>query len=148
MNTRIAPFDNLKARQAVNYAIDRKALVPALIAATNVYRGLALPRGVPDAWLSAATLGGSTGVLLALVPLADPHALAAPSASGLTWLGAQTAALVAGYLCYFGLQRRAELAPGGHGLEHGQILGLRLARTQAAPRLLGIDIVGGRVGDG
>ena len=27
MNTRIAPFDNLKARQAVNYAIDRKALV-------------------------------------------------------------------------------------------------------------------------
>ncbi len=83
-------------------------LVPALIAATNVYRGLAMPRGVPDAWLSAATLGGSTGVLLALVPLADPHALAAPSASGLTWLGAQTAALVAGYLCYFGLQRRAE----------------------------------------
>ena len=27
MNTRIAPFDNLKARQAVNYAIDREALV-------------------------------------------------------------------------------------------------------------------------
>ena len=27
MNTRIAPFDNLKARQAVNSAIDRKALV-------------------------------------------------------------------------------------------------------------------------
>lgn len=27
MNTQIAPFDNLKARQAVNYAIDRKALV-------------------------------------------------------------------------------------------------------------------------
>ena len=27
MNTRLAPFDNLKARQAVNYAIDRKALV-------------------------------------------------------------------------------------------------------------------------
>jgi peptide/nickel transport system substrate-binding protein len=27
MNTRIAPFDNIKARQAVNYAIDRKALV-------------------------------------------------------------------------------------------------------------------------
>jgi peptide/nickel transport system substrate-binding protein len=27
MNTRLAPFDNLKARQAVNFAIDRKALV-------------------------------------------------------------------------------------------------------------------------
>ena len=27
MNTRLAPFDNVKARQAVNYAIDRKALV-------------------------------------------------------------------------------------------------------------------------
>ena len=27
MNTRLAPFDNIKARQAVNFAIDRKALV-------------------------------------------------------------------------------------------------------------------------
>ena len=27
MNTRLAPFDNVKARQAVNYAIDRKQLV-------------------------------------------------------------------------------------------------------------------------
>ena len=27
MNTRLAPFDNVKARQAVTYAIDRKALV-------------------------------------------------------------------------------------------------------------------------
>ena len=27
MNTRLAPFDNIKVRQAVNYAIDRKALV-------------------------------------------------------------------------------------------------------------------------
>ena len=27
MNTRIAPFDNIKARQAVNFAIDRKAMV-------------------------------------------------------------------------------------------------------------------------
>jgi peptide/nickel transport system substrate-binding protein len=36
MNTRVAPFDKLKVRQAVNYAIDRKALVA-------VYGGLAKP---------------------------------------------------------------------------------------------------------
>jgi peptide/nickel transport system substrate-binding protein len=36
MNTRVAPFDNLKVRQAVNYAIDRKAMV-------RVQGGLASP---------------------------------------------------------------------------------------------------------
>ena len=36
MNTRVAPFNNLKVRQAVNYAIDRQALV-------RVYGGLATP---------------------------------------------------------------------------------------------------------
>ena len=36
MNTRVAPFDNLKVRQAVNYAINREALV-------RVYGGLATP---------------------------------------------------------------------------------------------------------
>ena len=36
MNTRVAPFDKLKVRQAVNYAIDRKALVA-------IYGGLAKP---------------------------------------------------------------------------------------------------------
>ena len=36
MNTRVAPFDKLKVRQAVNYAIDRKALVA-------IYGGLARP---------------------------------------------------------------------------------------------------------
>jgi peptide/nickel transport system substrate-binding protein len=35
MNTRLAPFDNVKARQAVNFAIDRKALV-------NLFGGPAL----------------------------------------------------------------------------------------------------------
>jgi peptide/nickel transport system substrate-binding protein len=34
MNTRVAPFDNLKVRQAVNYAINREALV-------RIYGGLA-----------------------------------------------------------------------------------------------------------
>ena len=36
MNTRVAPFDKLKVRQAVNYAIDRNALVA-------IYGGLASP---------------------------------------------------------------------------------------------------------
>jgi peptide/nickel transport system substrate-binding protein len=36
MNTRIAPFDSLKVRQAVNYAIDREKLV-------RIYDGLAAP---------------------------------------------------------------------------------------------------------
>jgi len=36
MNNRVAPFDNLKVRQAVNYAIDRDALV-------KIYGGLAQP---------------------------------------------------------------------------------------------------------
>jgi len=36
MNTRVAPFNNLKVRQAVNYAINREALV-------RIYGGLATP---------------------------------------------------------------------------------------------------------
>jgi peptide/nickel transport system substrate-binding protein len=36
MNTRVAPFNNLKVRQAVNYAVDRQALV-------RIYGGLATP---------------------------------------------------------------------------------------------------------
>ena len=36
MNNRVAPFDNLKVRQAVNYAINREALV-------RIYGGLAQP---------------------------------------------------------------------------------------------------------
>jgi peptide/nickel transport system substrate-binding protein len=36
MNNRVAPFDNLKVRQAVNYAINREALV-------RIYGGLATP---------------------------------------------------------------------------------------------------------
>jgi peptide/nickel transport system substrate-binding protein len=36
MNTRVAPFDNLKVRQAVNYAINREALI-------RIYGGLGQP---------------------------------------------------------------------------------------------------------
>ena len=49
MNTRLAPFDNVKARQAVNFAIDRKALVnlfggPVLAAAGLPGPAARLPR--------------------------------------------------------------------------------------------------------
>lgn len=83
-------------------------LVPTLIAGTNVYRGLHMPRGVPDAWLSASTLAGSTALLALLAPLTHDGAGLLPGVDGACWLGVQTVALVAGYLCYFALQRRAE----------------------------------------
>ena len=49
MNTRLAPFDNVKARQAVNFAIDRNALVnlfggPVLAAARLPGPAARLPR--------------------------------------------------------------------------------------------------------
>ena len=49
MNTRIAPFDNVKARQAVNFAIDRKQLVnlfggPVLASAGLPGSAAGLPR--------------------------------------------------------------------------------------------------------
>ena len=45
MNNRVAPFDNLKVRQAVNYAINREALV-------RIYGGL----GTADGERAAADL--------------------------------------------------------------------------------------------
>lgn len=83
-------------------------LVPALIAATNVYRSLHMPRQAPDAWLSGATLLGSALCLGLIAPLTAPVAAAWPVLAGVCWLMIQTLALVAGYLCYFALQRRAE----------------------------------------
>lgn len=83
-------------------------LVPTLIAATNVYRGLHMPRGVPDAWLSSATLLGSAALLVLLTPLASSGVALHTGVEGLCWLILQTLVLVAGYLCYFALQRRAE----------------------------------------
>jgi drug/metabolite transporter (DMT)-like permease len=83
-------------------------LVPASIAATNVYRGLHMPRDLPDAWLSAATLVGSTALLAALAPMVQDGPVLLTGTHGTVWLMLQTASLVAGYLCYFALQRRAE----------------------------------------
>lgn len=83
-------------------------LVPTSIAATNVYRGLHMPRDLPDAWLSAATLVGSAALLAALAPMIQDGSVFMTGTDGAVWLILQSAALVAGYLCYFALQRRAE----------------------------------------
>lgn len=83
-------------------------LVPTLIAGTNVYRGLHMPREAPDEWLSAATLVGSALVLLLLWPVVQVDSLGLPGLQGVCWMLMQAFALVAGYLCYFALQRRAE----------------------------------------
>lgn len=83
-------------------------LVPTLIAGTNVYRGLHMPRDQPDEWLSAATLLGSSLVLAISWPVARSGAVDLPGLHGVCWMLMQAFALVAGYLCYFALQRRAE----------------------------------------
>lgn len=83
-------------------------LVPTLIAGTNVYRGLHMPRERADEWLSASTLLGSACVLLALWPLTQDGSIGIGGLRGVGWLLMQVFALVAGYLCYFALQRRAE----------------------------------------
>lgn len=83
-------------------------LVPTSIAATNVYRGLHMPRDLPDAWLSAATLVGSALLLAALAPMVQEGTVRLADRDGAVWLLLQTFALVTGYLCYFALQRRAE----------------------------------------
>lgn len=81
--------------------------VPALIGAANVYRSLHMPPGVAGVWLAAATLLGSSVVLLlagcVLPGLAIPER---PEALG--WLGLQAVLLMLGYQLYFALQRRAE----------------------------------------
>lgn len=81
--------------------------VPALIGAANVYRARHWPPGVPAQWLGALTLLASA-LLLGLLALASGAAPwpAAPAAQA--WLAVQALALVAGYLLYFRLQRRAE----------------------------------------
>jgi drug/metabolite transporter (DMT)-like permease len=82
-------------------------LIPALIAATNVYRSLHLPAGVTPALLGAGVLAAAAlGVLL----LAQTWStVAVPlTAQALPGLVAQCAALVIGYILYFELQKRAD----------------------------------------
>lgn len=67
-----------------------------------------MPRDLPDTWLSAATLVGSALLLAVLAPMVQDGTVRLTDRDGAVWLLLQTFALVAGYLCYFALQRRAE----------------------------------------
>lgn len=82
-------------------------VIPALIGATNVYRSLHMPPGAHAATLGALTLCGA-GLMLALVALATGEGAVPFSAPVLGGLGLQAVALVAGYLLYFELQKRAD----------------------------------------
>lgn len=81
--------------------------IPAVIAGTNVYRSVQLPKGMPAEWLSGLTLLSSAVTLAAVGVFAG--GLQVPLEAGaITWLVLQACALVAGYLLYFLLQQRAE----------------------------------------
>lgn len=81
--------------------------IPASIGAGNVYRSMRLPPGVPGEWLSAGTLLASSSLLAVVGGFGGGLSFPAePQAIG--WLSLQAAALVAGYLLYFALQRRAD----------------------------------------
>jgi drug/metabolite transporter (DMT)-like permease len=82
-------------------------LIPALIGAANVYRSIHLPRGVAPSALAALTLLAASA-MLAVVAVATGAARVPISLPVLGGLAAQAAALVAGYLFYFRLQKRAD----------------------------------------
>jgi drug/metabolite transporter (DMT)-like permease len=81
--------------------------IPAVIAATNVYRSVRLPQGLAAEWLSGLTLL-SSAAMLALFGLFAGGLHVPLQAEAIGWLALQAVALVAGYLLYFLLQQRAE----------------------------------------
>jgi drug/metabolite transporter (DMT)-like permease len=81
--------------------------IPAVIAAANVYRSVRLPQGLAAEWLSGLTLL-SSAAFLAVLGHATGSLAVPPTAAALSWLALQAGALVAGYILYFLLQRRAE----------------------------------------
>jgi len=80
--------------------------IPACIGATNIYRARHMPTGVSGDWMAAATLAGSALILLGVSPLLGAGGL--PASGTWHWLALQALTLVAGYLLYFALQRRAD----------------------------------------
>ena len=82
-------------------------LIPLSIAGTNVYRALHLPKSVPGEWIAALTLFSSAGVLAASSLLRDSAAVPL-RLDALVWPALQAVAMIAAYLLFFTLQRRAE----------------------------------------
>jgi drug/metabolite transporter (DMT)-like permease len=82
-------------------------LIPLSIAAANVYRGRHLPKAVPAEWLAALMLFSSAAVLAASSSLHG--SLAVPlRLDAIVWPALQAIAMIAGYLLFFALQRKAE----------------------------------------
>jgi drug/metabolite transporter (DMT)-like permease len=82
-------------------------LIPLSIAGTNLYRARHLPRAVPAEWLAALMLLSSASVLAVSGALHGDLALPLRG-EALVWPLAQAGAMMAGYLLFFTLQRRAE----------------------------------------
>lgn len=89
------------------FAVAILLLIPLSIAGANVYRSLHLPKAVPSEWLAALMLFSSAGVLAASSSLQG--SLAVPlRADALRWPALQAIAMMAAYLLFFTLQRKAE----------------------------------------
>lgn len=87
-------------------AIAALLLIALSIAGANVYRALHLPGAVPAEWLAALMLASSAAVLAATRGWHGSFALPL-QADALLWPALQAAAVMAGYLLFFTLQRRA-----------------------------------------
>lgn len=82
-------------------------LIPLSIAGANLYRARHLPRAVPTEWLAALMLFSSASVLAVSSALHGDLALPLRG-EALVWPLVQAGAMMAGYLLFFTLQRRAE----------------------------------------
>ncbi len=81
--------------------------IPASIGAANVYRARRTPPGLSGEWMAALILGSSLLFLLLVGTVSK--AISVPlNAAAMSWLVLQAAALIAGYIFYFELQKRAE----------------------------------------
>lgn len=88
-------------------AIAMLLLIPLSIAGANVYRALHLPKAVPTEWLASLMLLSSAGVLAASSSLHGSLALPLRM-DALMWPAFQAVAMMAAYLLFFALQRKAE----------------------------------------
>lgn len=89
------------------FALAALVLIPLSIAGANLYRARHLPRAVPTEWLAALMLFSSASVLAVSSALHGDLALPLRG-EALVWPLVQAGAMMAGYLLFFTLQRRAE----------------------------------------